>query len=94
MHRVAERYGYRLVWTVRLDVGPLASALIVAGIVVEHAAVAVVVPSLEHVVSIRHAITDLAALATPMQFYPRGHRWPAVDQGESGPSEADRDGTR
>lgn len=46
VHRVAAQYGYRIVWAVRLDTGPLASALILAGAVMEHEATAVVVPSL------------------------------------------------
>ncbi|MGW1739627.1 hypothetical protein ACWCPQ_12540 [Nocardia sp. NPDC001965] len=78
VYKVAERHGYRLVWTVRLDTGPLASALIIAGAVMEHAAAAVVVPSFEHADSARHAITDVAALVTPVRVYPRGHRWPVV----------------
>jgi hypothetical protein len=40
IHQVAQRYGYRLVWTVYADCGPL---------------------------------------ATPMQVYPRGYRWPVFD---------------
>lgn len=76
--KVADRHGYRLVWTVRLDTGPLATALILHGAVMEHGAAAVVVPSFEHADSARHAITDIAALVTPMCVYPRGHRWPVV----------------
>lgn len=79
VYRVAETHGYRLVWTVYLDTGPLASALIVAGVVMEHNASAVVVPSFEHADSVRHAITDIAQLLTPMQVYPRGYRWPVVE---------------
>ncbi|WP_459549915.1 hypothetical protein [Nocardia sp. X0981] len=78
IHRVAGHYGYRLVWTVRLDTCPLASALILAGAVYEHGADAVVVPGFEHADAVRHAITDIAALVTPMQVYPRGYRWPVV----------------
>lgn len=78
VYQVAERHGYRLVWTVRLDTGPLASALIIAGAVMEHSAAAVVVPSFEHADSARHAITDVAELVTPVRIYPRGHRWPVV----------------
>ncbi|GGL42223.1 hypothetical protein [Nocardia jinanensis] len=81
IHQVAQRYGYRLVWTVRLDTGPLASVLILAGTIYEHGAAAVIVPSFEHADAVRHAITDIAALATPMQVYPRGYRWPLVDMG-------------
>lgn len=79
IHRVAERHGYRIVWTVRLDTGPLATALILCGAVMEHAAAAVVVPSFEHADAVRHAITDIAALVTPMRIYPPGYRWPVVD---------------
>ncbi|MEV0105546.1 hypothetical protein AB0H42_04270 [Nocardia sp. NPDC050799] len=78
VYKVAERHGYRLVWTVRLDTGPLATALIMAGAVMEHGAAAVVVPSFEHADAVRHAITEHAALVTPMQIYPRGYRWPVV----------------
>ncbi|MGW0178941.1 hypothetical protein [Nocardia sp. NPDC003345] len=79
LHRVARRHGYQLVWTVYLDTGPLVSALIVTGVVMEHNANAVVVPSFEHAESVRHAITDLAELVTPIQVYPRGYRWPIVE---------------
>jgi membrane protein YdbS with pleckstrin-like domain len=78
IHRVAAQFGHRIVWTVRLDTGPLASALILAGTVVECAADAVVVPGFEHADTVRHTITDLCALITPMQVYPRGYRWPVV----------------
>ncbi|WP_063125784.1 hypothetical protein [Nocardia fusca] len=78
VYRVAEKYGFRIVWTVRLDTGPLASALILSGAVMEHGAAAVVVPSFGHADAVRHAITDVAALVTPVRVYPRGHRWPVV----------------
>ncbi|MFI9537464.1 hypothetical protein ACIG56_30005 [Nocardia fusca] len=78
VYTVAERHGYRIVYTVRLDTGPLASALILAGSIMEHGAAAVVVPSFEHADTARHAITEQAALVTPMQIYPRGYRWPVV----------------
>jgi hypothetical protein len=78
VYKVAERHGYRIVWTVRLDTGPLATALIMAGAIMEHAAAAVIVPSFEHADAARHAITEQAALVTPMQVYPRGYRWPVV----------------
>lgn len=78
VYKVAERHGYRIVWTVRLDTGPLASALILSGSVMEYNAAAVVVPSFEHADAVRHAITDVAQLVTPVRVYPRGHRWPVV----------------
>lgn len=68
-----------MVWTVRLDTAPLASGLIVASAVIEHDVHAVVVPSFEHADSVRHVITDLATLVTPMCLYPRGYRWPVVE---------------
>jgi hypothetical protein len=49
-----------------------------AGAIMEHGATAVIVPSFEHADAVRHAITEHAALATPMCVYPRGHRWPVV----------------
>ncbi|NUP29395.1 MAG: hypothetical protein HOQ44_22370 [Nocardia sp.] len=67
-----------MVHTIRLDTGPLATALILTGAVMEFAAAAIVVPSFEHADAARHAITECAALATPMQVYPRGYRWPVV----------------
>ena len=79
VHRVAAQYGYRIVWAVRLDTGPLASALILAGAVMEHEATAVVVPSFAHIDAIRHAATDIAELVTPVRVYRRGHRWPVVE---------------
>lgn len=79
LHRLAERHGYRVVWTVRLDTAPLASGLIVASAIIEHNVRAVVVPTFEHADSVRHIVTDLAALVTPMCHYPRGYRWPVVE---------------
>jgi hypothetical protein len=75
IYALAERHGYRIVHTIRLDTGTLTSTLILAGAIYEHGAVAVVVPGFEHSEAIRHAITDLCALVTPMRVYRRGHRW-------------------
>ncbi|MFQ6226740.1 hypothetical protein [Nocardia sp. NPDC002869] len=61
--------------------GPLVSALVIAQHVYEHNASAVIVPGFEHADSVRHVITDLAALITPMCVYPRGYRWPLNDFG-------------
>ncbi|WP_231856066.1 hypothetical protein [Nocardia cyriacigeorgica] len=74
---LARRHGYRLVFTVTMDVGPVMAAVVVRQHIVEHGAAAVVVPGFEHVDCLRHVVTDLAALITPMQVYPRGYRWPA-----------------
>lgn len=76
---LATRHGYRLVFTVFTDAGPLVTALAVARHAEDHDARAVVVPGLDHVDSVRQFVTDLAALITPTRFYPRGHRWPGVD---------------
>lgn len=38
IHQVADRFGYRVVWTIYLDTGPLVSWLILAGAVMEHEA--------------------------------------------------------
>ena len=79
LHRIAAQHRYRMVWTVRLDTTALASGSIVASAVIEHNANAVIVPSFEHADSVRHIVTDLAALVTPMCHYPRGYRWPAIE---------------
>lgn len=76
---LALRHGYRMVFTVELDVGPLVAGMVIAQHVYEHRAAAVVVPGFEHADTVRHVVTDLAALITPMQVYPRGYRWPVVD---------------
>ncbi|MEU1522397.1 hypothetical protein ABZ413_09375 [Nocardia rhamnosiphila] len=78
---LAEQHCYRLVYSVVLDTGPLISALVIAQNVYEHTASAVIVPGFEHADSVRHVITDLAALITPMCVYPRGYRWPLNDFG-------------
>ncbi|WP_280438005.1 hypothetical protein [Nocardia carnea] len=83
LHELAERHGYRLVFTVIADTGPVLSGLIVAQHICEHDAEAVVVPGFQHAEAIRSLVTDLAALVTPMQLYPRGFRWPAVEPGGS-----------
>lgn len=79
IHVLAEQHGYRLVFSVVLDTGPLISALVIAQHIYEHNAGAVIVPGFEHVDSVRHIVTDLAALITPMCVYPRGYRWPLRD---------------
>ncbi|WP_280458884.1 hypothetical protein [Nocardia carnea] len=83
LHQLAERHDYRLVFTVIADTGPILSGLIVAQHICEHDAEAVVVPGFQHAEAIRTLVTDLAALITPMQLYPRGFRWPAVESGGS-----------
>ncbi|MFI1460041.1 hypothetical protein [Nocardia carnea] len=75
LHTLAERHGYRLVFTVFTDTGPHIAALALARHAGEHGASAVVVPGFEHVDGIRHLVTENAALITPLRFYPRGHRW-------------------
>ncbi|WP_068036913.1 hypothetical protein [Nocardia speluncae] len=75
LYALAERHGYRLVFTVFTDSGPKVAALALARHAGEHGAAAVVVPGFEHVDAIRHLVTDNAALITPMRLYPRGHRW-------------------
>jgi hypothetical protein len=79
IHRVAERFEHRIVWTVYLDTSPLVSALVPTSAVIEQGADAVVVPGFEHADAVRHSVTDIAALITPMQVYPRGYRWPVVE---------------
>lgn len=79
IHRVAERFEHRIVWTVYLDTSRLVSALVLTSAVIEHGADAVVVPGFEHADAVRHSVTDIAALITPMQVYPRGYRWPVVE---------------
>lgn len=74
---LAERYGYRLVFTVGLDVRPLVAAMALAQHLGDHAATAVVVPTFEHAEPYRMIVTELAVLITPVRVYRRGHRWPA-----------------
>ncbi|MFI5717165.1 hypothetical protein [Nocardia sp. NPDC051750] len=75
LHALAERHGYRLVFTVFTDAGPRVTALALARHAGEHDARAVVVPGFEHVEAVRHLVTDNADLITPMRLYPRGYRW-------------------
>ncbi|AVH25020.1 hypothetical protein IU412_24440 [Nocardia cyriacigeorgica] len=75
---LAERHGYRLVFTIGLDVRPLVAAMALAQHLGDHAATAVVVPTFEHAEPYRMIVTELADLITPVRFYPRGHRWPAA----------------
>ncbi|MFE3442454.1 hypothetical protein ACFXNW_05435 [Nocardia sp. NPDC059180] len=81
LHAIAERYGYRMVFTLGLDVRPLVAALALAQHLGDHAATAVVVPTYEHAEPYRMIITELATLITPMRTYPRGYRWPTSDDG-------------
>jgi hypothetical protein len=41
-------------------------------------AVTIATPGLEHVEDMKQAITELCALITPEQVYPRGYRWPSL----------------
>lgn len=75
LHELAARHGYRLVFTVVTDAGPRVTALALARHAGEWNARAVVVPGFEHADAVRHLVTDIAALITPMRCYPRGHRW-------------------
>ncbi|WP_328396833.1 hypothetical protein [Nocardia sp. NBC_00416] len=75
LHELAGRHGFRLVFTVYTDAGPLVTALALVRHVGEHDARAVVVPGFEQADAVRHLVTDLAALITPIRLYPRGHRW-------------------
>ncbi|MET8796138.1 hypothetical protein ABZV91_06730 [Nocardia sp. NPDC004568] len=79
VHTIADQHGYRMVMTVVLDTGPLVSALVIAQNVYEHNPAAIIVPGFEHADPVRHIITDLCDLVTPMQVYPRGYRWPLLD---------------
>lgn len=79
IHALAAQQGYRLVHSIVLDTGPLVSALVIAQHVYEHNAAAVIVPGFEHADPVRHIITDLCDLVTPMQIYRRGYRWPLLD---------------
>lgn len=73
---LAEQHGYRLVYTIFADTGPLISGLVIAQHLHEHDAEAVVVPGFEHAEMICTLITDLAVLITPTKVYPFGYRWP------------------
>ncbi|HLS78248.1 MAG TPA: hypothetical protein VK083_15810 [Nocardia sp.] len=80
--RLAAEHGLRLAYTVRVDASPLVVAMAVARHVAEFGAVAVVVPGFAHADPVRHVVTDVAALVTPMAVYPRGFRWiaPAAEE--------------
>ncbi|MEU1522785.1 hypothetical protein ABZ413_11345 [Nocardia rhamnosiphila] len=79
LHELAARHGYRLVYTVKTDtVSRLAMHALVRH-AAEAGAEAVVVPNFEHADDLRHLITENAALITPVQIYPRGHRWHGAD---------------
>ncbi|MBF6423363.1 hypothetical protein IU440_01565 [Nocardia cyriacigeorgica] len=81
MTDLAERHGFRLVFTVELDAGPLVPNLAVAQHINEHDPVAVIVPSFGHAEGVRQVITGAAALITPIRVYPRGYRWPICEAG-------------
>nr|WP_280472549.1 hypothetical protein [Nocardia cyriacigeorgica] len=78
---LAGRHGLRLAFTVELVAGPLVSNLVVAQHIAEHDAAAVIVPSFGHADGVRQVIIGAAALITPIQVYPRGYRWSALEAG-------------
>lgn len=80
---LAARHGLRLAYTVETDARPLVVGMALVRHVAEFRAVAVVVPGFEHADPVRHVVTEVAALVTPMVWYPKGFRWPAP-QVESG----------
>ncbi|NEW30130.1 M20 family metallopeptidase [Nocardia cyriacigeorgica] len=82
MKELAERHGFRLVFTVELHAGPCIANLALAQHITEHSAAAVVVLSFGHADAVRHMITGVAALITPVRVYPRGYRWPVAEAGE------------
>ncbi|WP_067860474.1 hypothetical protein [Nocardia shimofusensis] len=84
LESLAARHGLRLAFTVSVDASPLVVAMAVARHVAEFEAVAVVVPSFEHADPVRHVVTDVAALVTPMAVYPKGFRWIPPDTEEEG----------
>ncbi|MET8799521.1 hypothetical protein ABZV91_24380 [Nocardia sp. NPDC004568] len=79
LHELADRHGYRLVYTVRTDTVARLAIHALARHAAEAGAEAVVVPNFEHADDLRHLITENAALITPVQLYPRGYRWPGAD---------------
>jgi hypothetical protein len=79
LYELAERHGYRLVYTVKTDTVPEFAIHALGRHAAEVGAEAVVVPSFEHAYDLRHLITGNAALITPMQLYPRGYRWFSTD---------------
>lgn len=79
LHELAERHGYRLVYTVKTDTVPQLAIHALARHAAEIGAGAVVVPSFEHADDLRHLITENAALITPIQIYPQGYRWHIAD---------------
>ncbi|WP_040794751.1 hypothetical protein [Nocardia higoensis] len=82
LEALAARHGLRLAFTVQADASPLVVAMAVARHVAEFEAVAVVVPGFEHADPVRHVVTDVAALVTPMAVYPKGFRWIPPDTEE------------
>ncbi|WP_228813907.1 MULTISPECIES: hypothetical protein [Nocardia] len=79
LHAVAERYGCRLLHTVRTNARPFVAAHALARYAAEYDARAVIVPGLAHAADIRRIITENAALITPNRVYPRGYRWHGED---------------
>ncbi|WP_280461503.1 hypothetical protein [Nocardia carnea] len=75
LHALAERNGCRLLYTVRTNARPFVTAHALARYAAEYDARAVVVPGMAHADTIRHIITENAALITPRRVYPRGFRW-------------------
>lgn len=83
LRALAALHGMRLAFTVETDARPLVVGMAVARHVAEFRAVAVVVPGFEHADAVRHVVTEVAALVTPMAVYPRGFRWqlPRAEEG-------------
>lgn len=79
LDELADRHGYRLVYTVKTDTVSRLAFYALARHAAEAGAEAVVVPSFEHADDLRHLITANAALIMPMQLYPRGYHWPSMD---------------
>lgn len=78
LQRYARRQGFDLVKTMVIEPGALDPTLRLINAMHHHSAVAVLVPTLNHLAKTRRAITeqwDLVTVDTD-KVYSRGHRWP------------------
>jgi hypothetical protein len=85
LFRLAEKHGYRWVYTVHTDVREPKQVMRILGKHAgDHNADAIVTPGFEHIepLSLRIFISQFAALITPMQLYPKGYQWYAEQRNE------------
>jgi 2,3-bisphosphoglycerate-independent phosphoglycerate mutase len=77
IRELADQHDYFLINTLKFDSSARTAGLVLVQSIQQADAAAVITPSLDHVATLKRAITELCDLVTPQQTYERGHKWPS-----------------